>query len=174
MRIVLSLLITLTVMVSQVNAQARSWERGPRGPWVTVVDQPTFEQATDAEEVVRTVFSEIEKRIIERYFGNDEETGEAKDKKGKAYKGKSKGLPPGLAKRNTLPPGLARHVRLYGALPPGLQKRNLPEDLEALLPERPYGQERVVVGDDVLLLEKVTGLILDVIEDVIQNTGTAQ
>jgi hypothetical protein len=39
---------------------------------------------------------------------------------------KHRGLPPGLAKRDSLPPGLARQLRERGRLPPGLQKRLTP------------------------------------------------
>lgn len=171
MRFLLVLLILLT-MVGRAEGLAKPWDRTPRG--LPAFEQEIGETSPTAEEVVNVVFSEIEKRIIERYFGKDEDETEGKnDDKGVTLKGKgkSKGLPPGLAKRANLPPGLARHVQLHGSLPPGLQKRNLPDDLLAQLPKLPVGYERVIIDEDVVLIEKATGLILDVIEDVLSNNG---
>lgn len=140
-----------------------------------------FEQIAPGEEktqeIVEGVFSELERRIIEEYFGKDSEQEEAdkdEDKDKKWSKGKSKGLPPGLAKRGTLPPGLAKQVAFRGTLPPGLQKRDLPDDLYALLPERSSDQEISIVDDDVVLIEKATGFIIDIIEDVIKGRGSTE
>src|SRR5213593_1792669 len=65
------------------------------------------------------------------------------------------GLPPGLAKRG-------------GNLPPGLQKRlqPLPADLESRLPGIPDIWGRVVLGRRVILLDKRTNRILDIIQNV--------
>lgn len=95
----------------------------------------------------------------------DKAKGNAKDK------GKSKDLPPGLAKRDDLPPGLAKQLKDKGRLPPGLAKRDLPTDLAAQLPARPDSQEVTVVEGDVVLADKATGIILDVIKDVVANGG---
>ena len=77
------------------------------------------------------------------------------------------GLPPGLAKRQDLPPGLQKHIERTGRLPPGLEKRELPGDLRALLPIR-SGQGYRVVGNDIVLIEIATELILDVMKDVLR------
>lgn len=82
-------------------------------------------------------------------------------------KGKGATMPPGLAKRDALPPGLEKHVERHGTLPPGLAKRDLPADLEDLLPRRRKGLVRKIVGEDVVLLEEATGLVLDVLEGVL-------
>ena len=98
-----------------------------------------------------------ERRIIEQYY-----------RRGK--KGKAKGLPPGLAKRGgNLPPGLQKHLERNGQLPPGLQKRlePLPVDLSRQLPPLPEHWERVIVERDVILLDRRTNRILDIIEDVL-------
>lgn len=98
-----------------------------------------------------------EKRLIEQYY-----------RSGK--KAKKKGLPPGLAKRGgNLPPGLQRKLEKNGELPPGLQKRlePLPDDLTRQLPRLPEYWERVIVERDVILLDRRTNRILDIIEDVI-------
>ncbi len=52
-------------------------------------------------------------------------------------------------------------------MPPGLAKRALPEELSRRLPRQRFGTERVVVDQDVLLIEQATGIILDILTDVI-------
>ena len=82
----------------------------------------------------------------------------------------SKGLPPGLAKRGgKLPPGLQKHLEKNGQLPPGLQKRlePLPSALDRRLPPIPEYWERVIVERNVILLDRRTNRILDIIENVI-------
>lgn len=96
-----------------------------------------------------------ERRIIENYFRSS---------------GPSKGLPPGLAKRGgKLPPGLQKHLDKNGTLPPGLQKRlePLPQDLTLRLPGLPDYWERVIHERDVILVDRRTNRILDIIENVI-------
>ncbi len=98
-----------------------------------------------------------ERRAIEYYY-----------RQGK--KGRAKGLPPGLAKRGgNLPPGLQKHLERNGQLPPGLQKRlePLPVDLDRRLPALPDYWERVVLERDVILIDRRTNRILDIIENVI-------
>lgn len=85
-------------------------------------------------------------------------------------KGKSGDLPPGLAKREQLPPGLAKQLRDKGRLPPGIAKRDLPADLAAKLPTRPADQDVTVVDGDVVLVDTATGIILDILKDVV-TTG---
>ena len=97
-----------------------------------------------------------ERRIIGEYYRRDTT--------------KKKGLPPGLAKRGgKLPPGLQKHLEKNGQLPPGLQKRlePLPSALDARLPSIPEYWERVIVERDVILLDRRTNRILDIIENVI-------
>jgi hypothetical protein len=98
-----------------------------------------------------------ERRLIEQYY-----------RRGK--KPKAKGLPPGLAKRGgNLPPGLQRKLEKNGELPPGLQKRPepLPADLDRQLPSLPEYWERVIVERDVILIDRRTNRILDIIEGVL-------
>jgi hypothetical protein len=99
-----------------------------------------------------------ERRIIEQYY------------RGGGKKVKHRDLPPGLAKRGgNLPPGLQKQLERNGQLPPGLQKRlePLPVDLDRRLPRLPEYWERVIVDRDVILLDRRTNRILDIIEDVI-------
>jgi len=96
-----------------------------------------------------------ERRIIENYYRSSSP---------------SKGLPPGLAKRGgKLPPGLQKHLDKNGTLPPGLQKRlePLPQDLDSRLPRLPDYWERVILERDVILVDRRTNRILDIIENVI-------
>ena len=96
-----------------------------------------------------------ERRIIENYYRSV---------------GPSKGLPPGLAKRGgNLPPGLQKHLDKNGKLPPGLQKRlePLPKDLNSRLPRLPDYWERVILERDVILIDRRSNIILDIIENVI-------
>jgi len=75
-------------------------------------------------------------------------------------------MPPGVAKRGgDLPPGLAKRS---GKLPPGLAKR-LPSDLRRDLPPPPRSPKyrRVVVDNDIVLIDAATNKVLDILEDVI-------
>ncbi len=81
---------------------------------------------------------------------------------GDYYKHK-KSLPPGLAKRGGgLPPGLAKRDKL----PPGLQGESLPYDLEKRLSPLPSSYVRVKIGQDVVLMDKKTRVVLDVIYSI--------
>ena len=79
------------------------------------------------------------------------------------------GLPPGLAKRETLPPGLEKQLRERGTLPPGLQKKiqPLPVELEHQLTALPTGYRRVVIAGNVIVMNPTTGLIYDIVRNVI-------
>jgi hypothetical protein len=82
----------------------------------------------------------------------------------------TRGLPPGLAKRGgKLPPGLQKQLDKNGRLPPGLQKRlePVPADLDHRLPRLPDLWERVILERDVILIDRRTNRILDIIENVI-------
>jgi len=83
------------------------------------------------------------------------------------------GLPPGLANRESLPPGLQKQLRRNGTLPPGLQKKltPLPYGLDSRLARLPADLIRVVIGRDILLLDRGTNSILDVISNVIRDPG---
>ncbi len=131
-----------------------------------------------AREAARAAFGELERQLIDRYFGKREPVREEEAREerhhGKKYKKhkknkKNKGLPSGLAKRKALPPGLARQLERNGKLPPGLEKRRLPRDLHDRLPKPPVGHERVIVGQDVVLMETASGVIRDIIRDVVRR-----
>ena len=75
-------------------------------------------------------------------------------------------LPVSLATAQPLPPGIAKKVARGGSLPPGIAKRYLPNDLLVQLPPRP-GYQWVVVGTDVLLIAVATGLVVDILDDIL-------
>lgn len=131
-------------------------------------------QATNTgviEETLGRVFTEIERQMIEDFYGerrgrhDDEGRGGGRNKgnKGNKGRGNSGNMPPGLANRDQLPPGLAMQLERYGTLPPGLAKRDLPPDLLARLTGPTRGTARQVVGTDVLLVDTATGIILDIL-----------
>jgi Ni/Co efflux regulator RcnB len=74
-------------------------------------------------------------------------------------------LPPGLAKRDQLPPGLEKQLVRRGTLPPGLQKRvqPCPEELERRLAPPPPECAHVLVGGHLVLLNRRTNVIVDVV-----------
>jgi len=76
------------------------------------------------------------------------------------------GLPPGLAKKDRLPPGLERQLMERGTLPPGLQKkiRPCPVDLERRLPPPPAGYEHTIISGHIVLLNRRTYAVLDVVQ----------
>ena len=99
------------------------------------------------------VFSQDEIRIIAAWY-DDHGRGTDVHHKGN---GKSKGLPPGIAK----------NLAQGKALPPGIAKRHLPAGLVSALPAPPRGFERVVVDGRVLLVEVATQVIHDVLTDLV-------
>jgi hypothetical protein len=107
------------------------------------------------------IFSDEERRIIRDVLdvatGQSDQDG-AKNNRGNKGKG-NKGLPPGIAMK----------LERGGTLPPGIAKRDLPDNLTSRLPARTDGALRQIVGDDVVLIEKGTEIILDVIRDVARN-----
>ncbi len=89
---------------------------------------------------VRIVFSTHDRDMIRDY-----------------YRDSYSNLPPGLAKRG-------------GNLPPGLQKRvqPFPVELERRLPPLPDGYRRVTLGVDILILDRRTQRIMDIVHDILR------
>ena len=73
-------------------------------------------------------------------------------------------LPPGLAKKDDLPPGLEKQLRVRGTLPPGLRKKMhpCPEEVERQLPPPPAGYENTVIGGHIVLVNRSTYMVLDI------------
>ncbi len=132
-------------LICSLSAAVSLWDFSP----ATALDTNRPEQ-----------FLAEERRMIEDYYH-------------KGSKRKRKGLPPGLAKRGgKLPPGLQKQLDEKGRLPPGLQKRlePLPVDLDRRLPRLPEHWDRVILERDVILIDRRTQRILDIIENVIGLT----
>lgn len=87
------------------------------------------------------------------------------------YRDQYSNLPPGLAKRGgNLPPGLQKHLERDGTLPPGLQKRvqPFPVELERRLPPLPPDYRRVTLGVDILIVNRRTQRIMDIVHDILR------
>ena len=156
MRSLLALLFAVPLLLgAPALVDAAGKNKGKAGPVPTVTKGKNQGRSGDVatDRLLGTVISAVERALIGDYI--------------KKAKVKHKGLPPGLAKRQHLPPGLQKHIARTGRLPPGLEKRRLPGDLRSLLPIR-SGQDYRVVGNDIVLIEIATELILDVMKDVLR------
>ncbi len=73
-------------------------------------------------------------------------------------------LPPGMAKRDRLPPGLERQLVVRGTLPPGLrrQMQPCPHELEAMFPPPPPNYTHVLIGGNLVLVNRANFQIADV------------
>ena len=103
-------------------------------------DNDDRDETRDPKAHVRIVFSTRDREIIRDYFHN-----------------RYSNLPPGLAKRG-------------GNLPPGLQKRisPFPVDLERRLPQLPNIYVRGSIGTDVVILNRQTQRVVDIIHDILR------
>jgi hypothetical protein len=117
-----------------IGAAAPCWAKKP-------------ERATEplsAEHAAAVVFDQVERRLIYDFFAEP----------GRREAVAAKPLPPGIAKK----------VARGGRLPPGIAKRYLPGELDGRLRPRPAGFQKIIVGDDVLLVEAATGLVYDIVK----------
>jgi len=76
-----------------------------------------------------------------------------------------------LAKRNgNLPPGLEKQLERNGTLPPGLQKKLVPCPVEITrqLPPLPPEYQRSVIGAHIVVFNRSTNIIVDVMKDVVR------
>jgi hypothetical protein len=80
------------------------------------------------------------------------------------YRAHHSHLPPGLAKRDRLPPGLEKQLVVRGTLPRGLrgQMQPCPHELEAMFPPPPPNYTHVVIGGNVVLVNRLNFQIADV------------
>src|SRR5262249_52267491 len=111
--------------------------------------------------------------------GDDDDRGDAKyrfrsydrDYVTTYYSKHGKGLPPGLAKRDgDLPPGLEKQLQRNGTLPPGLQKKLQPCPVEITqeLAPLPPTYQRSVIAAHIVVFNKNTNIIVDVMKDVVR------
>ena len=140
---------------------------------------PTFAQgkskAKPEKEAVKAVkevtevkaFSKVEIGIIAEVLG----LGHAGEEIYTDQYGKTKGKSKGKGRGDGLPPGLVKHSQL----PPGLSKSRLPYNLESRLPPPPPGTERFIVGGlNVVLVEKKSGRVVDIIEGKVNKNKLAE
>ena len=158
MRSLLALLFAVPLLLGApdlLDAAGKNKGKPKAGAVPTVSKGKNKGQSGDVatDRLLGTVISAVERALIGDYVRKAKTSGQ--------------GLPPGLAKRQHLPPGLQKHIDRTGRLPPGLEKRRLPGDLRALLPIR-SGQDFRVVGNDIVLIETATELILDVMQGVLR------
>ena len=139
-----TMLLVLTIIANPAWTQGR----GKRKP--TTASQAVVE--------ISVVFTTQDRDIISGWFSTNRS-----------------GLPPGLANRETLPPGLERQLRRNGTLPPGLQKKlhPFPYALEQRLPRLPADYSRVIIGGSIILMNGRTGVIFDIIHNVIPDDNSA-
>ncbi len=140
---------------------------------VLILLGPTTAGAQSGDRLVRHVFSEIERRVIDQYYRNtvtrerrdDRGRDDARGRKGRhKSKGRGKGRRHGgKGKSGSMPPGLARR----SSLPPGLARRDLPRDLFRSLPPPPKGTRRLIVDQNVVLVDIATNVVLDLLEGVL-------
>jgi hypothetical protein len=103
----------------------------------------------DDSGVVNVRIDSRDRAVIESFYKNNSR--------------RQKGMPPGLAKRNgNLPPGLAKRDEL----PPGLQGEPLPYELEKELRKFPSTYVRLRVGRDIVLMDRKSRVIFDVVYGV--------
>ena len=139
MRVALSLLLAAAMMVP---TPAFAGNKGKKAHNSTS-EQTHMSQATVA------LITVTERAIISDYVNQYRDT-----------------LVPAPASAKPLPPGIAKKVARGGALPPGIAKRYLPQNLLVQLPPRP-GYQWVVVDNDVVLIAVATGLIVDILADIL-------
>ena len=112
----------------------------------------------NAQSIADIIFTGIERALIQEYYGSVGLPGGSSA---------GRGLPPGLQRQfertGRLPPGLERQLYRNGTLPPGLQAQALPYDLIDRLPNRDDRFEILRVNNEILLVERATRLILDII-----------
>lgn len=110
-------------------------------------------------------YDDLEKGRDGKFYGG------GKDQAQEQNQGRGDGLPPGLQKqlhrKGKLPPGLQKQLQRKGKLPPGLARNPLPYEAVVNLPPPLQGTERAIVDTSVVLLEKGTNVILDVLKDVL-------
>lgn len=80
------------------------------------------------------------------------------------YRAHYEHLPPGLAKRDRLPPGLERQIVVSGYIPVDArrQMRPCPHELEVMLPPPPPNYAHVVIGGNLVLMNRANFQIADV------------
>lgn len=77
---------------------------------------------------------------------------------------RTQGLPPGLAKKGKIPPGIAAQIQQGKRLPDGVG-RAVPPYLLSQIGKYP-GYDQLLVGDDMVLVDAVSRVIVDIFRNV--------
>src|SRR5467141_1717522 len=136
--------LVMTPAFSQGNSQGHGKGKGHN----------KHDEGDDEGQRGKYVLGVHEREVITRYYSN-----------------RGSNLPPGLAKRGgNLPPGLEKQLERNGTLPPGLQKRlqPCPVELERQLPPVEVGYVRGVIGAQIVIYNRSTSVIVDVMKDVVR------
>jgi hypothetical protein len=139
-------LVLMSLTAGGANAQGKGKAKGEAS------GQTAGDKVRSGLPPSEPVFSAQEITIVQDYFRTNRSS-----------------LPPGLAKRESLPPGLEKQLVKNGKLPPGLKKKvqPLPIELERQLTVLPTGYRRVVIAGNAIVMSPTTGLIYDIIRNVI-------
>ena len=115
----------------------------------------------DGNKSLDIAFINHDKSVIAAYYQDGVSSQQQTVRGGKRSNGSKRGrhVPPGLAKKGGLPPGIAKRDRLPAevvteSLPPELEKKLAP------LPSPNY--VRVRVGQDLVIMDKQTRVVLDI------------
>ena len=136
------LLITSSLALAQPGNKGKGPKKG--NPANERSENRGWDDDTALEIFADVVFSDRERRTIGDYFRNNRVNTAA------------------------LPPGIAKNYARGKPLPPGIAKKALPDGLRSRLRQRD-GYSPWIIGDDVALIEEGTGLVVDVIADVLLN-----
>ncbi len=150
----LALTVAMTLGLSQMAVAQGNGQGKGKGKNKHQQDQSYDDDRDYGRGGVHIVFSSRDRDIIRDY-----------------YRDQYSNLPPGLAKRGgNLPPGLQKHLERDGTLPPGLQKRvqPFPVELDRRLPRLPEEYNRVTLGVDILILDRRTQRIVDIVRDILR------
>lgn len=73
----------------------------------------------------------------------------------------------GFSKPKPLPPGIRKKIARGGAIPPGIAMTRFPNSVYSRLPGR-SSRDLVAIGDDIVLIDPTTKVILDVMEGILR------
>jgi len=96
-------------------------------------------------------FGEQHRTVVHNYYGQQFANGRC---------------PPGLARKNNgcLPPGQAKKWTVGQPLPQNIVYYNVPQPLLSQLGQAPAGYRYAQVDDNVLLIQRMTGMVVDALQ----------
>lgn len=144
LKVIVATFLAITMAAMTAAAQGNSQGKGPpsgKGPGVKH-ERPTHDGRDTGDRLLDATFAAVEINLIQEYFGT------------RNYQ------------TSSLPPGIAKNLARGKPLPPGIAKKALPADLQGRLPGR-HGYDRLIVGNDVLLVEAATGVIVDILRNAL-------